>query len=413
MGSSNLLLWMILESFILGAFLYLLLRLRPWLGNTPLVVTLGTFQFIQVLLAISLYFEVLPGLLISPGSTLLFTGTILGVLLLYIVDDAIGARKLIYSLLLANILLSLITYAIGIHMTSEAAHHFIEIPREIFIQNPRIMIIGTITLFLDTILVIMVYEFFHRVRSLFLRMGMALSVVLIFDSLIFVTGSFFENQNYLNMLYSSIIGKLMMIPSAVLAVTMLHKIMSKPAKNDSQNISDVFNLLTYRQKYESAKNDSLIDSLTKLYNRRAFNLALDTWNEVNSFALMIIDVDDFKHVNDRLGHSEGDKVLKVISSAITSQLRGSDVGYRYGGEEFVVFMPFTTIADAVKIGEKIHRKLKSKSIESKQSRNHTTTLSIGIAAAPKDGMHGDEIFKYADQRLYSAKSNGKNQTVSS
>ena len=116
----NQLLWLLTESMILGAILYLLLRLRPWLGNTPLVLTVGSIQFLQVLLALSLYIEVLPGLWISPGSSILFTGTILSVLLVYIVDDAKGARRFIYSLLAANIILSLITFSASQHLLNDA-----------------------------------------------------------------------------------------------------------------------------------------------------------------------------------------------------------------------------------------------------------------------------------------------------
>lgn len=406
------LLWLLAESMALGAILYLLLRLRPWLGNTPLVVTVGSLQFLQVLLALSLYIEVLPGVWISPGSSIMFTATILSVLLVYIVDDAAGARRFIYSLLIANIIISLVAVSVSQHMLRDEARMLIDLPIETFKQNPKIMIIGTVTLFLDTILIIILYEFLTRLRNLFLRMTVALCGVLIFDSLIFITGSFYTSDNYFNILYSSILGKLIMVTPATMAVAVLHHFMKKAGNKGTENIGDIFNLLTYRQKYELAKIDSLVDPMTRLYNRRAFDKAYTGWIKIGTYAILMIDADDFKKVNDELGHATGDKVIKLIASAITSQLRGSDVAYRYGGEEFVVFLPYTTRSDAVGIGERIRVTLDQKLLQNPLSDGRKITLSIGVAVAPKDGKHSNEILKSADQRLYWAKNHGKNQIVS-
>ncbi len=407
------------ESFLLGACLYLLLRLRPWLGITPLVVTIGTLQFMQVVLAIGVYIEVFPGLYISPGSAVLFTGTILGVLLVYIVDDAQGARKLIYSLFLANVLLSFITLSVSVHMTGEDVRLFVDIPREIFLQHPRVMIVGTIALFLDTILVIVVYEFLARIPNLFVRIWIALSFVLIFDSVVFVTGSFIENKDYIHILVSSIIGKLLMVPTAAFAVALLDGIMKKPTENDSFSmiedescsIGDFFNLLTYRQKYELAKKDSMKDSLTGLHNRRALEMDIVEWNDLQSYSVLIIDADKFKSINDEFGHSTGDIVLRQISTVINSVLRGSDVAYRYGGEEFVVFLPNISTKDAVIIGERIRDSIELSFIQHPLPDNRAITVTMGVAAAPQDGKNGKEIIVCADQRLYQGKNQGRDRVV--
>ena len=409
----NQLLWLLTESMILGAILYLLLRLRPWLGNTPLVLTVGSIQFLQVLLALSLYIEVLPGLWISPGSSILFTGTILSVLLVYIVDDAKGARRFIYSLLAANIILSLITFSASQHLLNDATQLMINLPIETFQQNPRVLIVGTVTLFFDTILIIILYEYLTRIRSLFLRMTTALYGVLIFDSLMFITGSFYENENYMSMLYASIIGKLIMAPPATMAVAVLHHYLKNAGNKNTNNIGDFFSLLTYRQKYELAKNDSLVDPMTRLYNRRAFDKAFAGWTDIGTYAILMVDADNFKQVNDELGHDTGDRVIKLIAAAITTQLRGSDVAYRFGGEEFVVFLPYTKSADAIKIGNRIRQSLSKQISQKPLPDGRQVTLSIGVGVAPNDGKYGAEIIKQADQRLYWAKNNGKDQVAGS
>jgi len=354
---------------------------------------------------------VLPGLLVSPGSAVLFTGTILSVLLVYIVDDAKGARKFIYSLFLANVVLSIITLSVSTHLTGEDVRLFVDIPREIFIQHPRVMIVGTAALFLDTILVIIVYEFLARIPNLFIRIWFALSVVLIFDSVVFVTGSFFDNKDYFHILYSSIAGKLIMVPPAAFAVALLDGIMKRSFENESRSIVDFFNSLTYRQKYEMAIKDSMIDPLTRLYNRRGLDKDLENWNDIDSYAILMIDADKFKSVNDELGHSSGDAVLRIISSVITTLLRGSDVAYRYGGEEFVVFLPYTVNKDAVEVAERIRDAVKLSFKQKLLSDHRIITVSIGVAAAPHDGKTSHEIIDAADQRLYRAKNQGRDQVA--
>lgn len=408
---SNELMWMLFESFLLGSCLYLLLRLRPWLGNTPLVVTVGSLQFIQVVLALSFYVEVYPGLTISPGSAIFFTGTILSVLLVYIVDDAVGARRLIYSLLIANVLLSLITYSVSTHMASESATFLLEIPIELFTQHPRVMLTGSITLFLDTVLIIIVYEYFRSIKILFFRITLALIVVLIFDSLVFVTGSFYMNENYLNILISNVSGKMLMVLPATLAISILDRVTSKNVEKESLNISDFFNLLTYRHKYELAKQDSMIDPLTRLFNRRALERASINWVDIGTYAILMIDADDFKKINDELGHTAGDLVIRNISNTITNQLRGSDLAYRYGGEEFLVFLPYTNVDEAIKVASRISDDLKLSYTQNPLPNNAMVTLSIGIAVAPNDGLIFEDVVESADQRLFKAKRNGKNQIV--
>ncbi len=411
MNNTYQLIWMIVESFLLGACLYLLLRLRPWLGITPLFVFIGSLQFLQVVLAMSVYIEVLPGLLISPGSTVLFTGTILGVLLVYIDDDAEGARKFIYSLLIANVLLSLFTLTASFHMTGSDTRFLINIPREIFLQQPRIMILGTFALFLDTILIIVVYELLSRVSNLFIKVWFAISLVLVFDSVLFVTGSFFESKDYLQILVSTITGKLLMVPSAAFAVALLDSIMKRRTDNDSRRIRDFFNLLTYRQKYELAKIDSMIDPLSGLYNRRSLDKDIVNWINIQSFAILMIDADHFKSINDDLGHSTGDIVIRQLSNSINFVLRSNDIAYRYGGEEFLVFLPNTSSEEAVIVGSRIRDTIKSSFLKQPVSDNRAITVTIGVATAPEDGENANEIIDTADQRLLEGKKRGRNQIV--
>lgn len=411
MEINNLLLLMLLKSFLLGASLYLILRLRPWLGLMPLVITIGTFQFVQVILAMSVYIEIFPGLLVSPGSSILFTGTIISVLLVYIVDDADGARKFIYSLLIANIAISLISYSIYLYFLSSKTHFFVAIPSEVFLQNPRVMIVGTVALLIDTILIILVYEFLSRIPVFFLRLWLSISIILIIDSFLFITGTFIENENYLNLLSSNILGKLIMTPAPVLAISILDKIFKSSNSRESKNISDLFSLLTYKHKFELVKKEAMNDGLTGLKSRRTLDRDNIDWEKMDLYTILLIDVDKFKSINDIYGHQIGDIVLKEISTIIHSALRLNDAAYRYGGEEFIIFLPGVSLEDGTIIAKRIRNSVKQISIKELKSSNRSISVTIGVSSRPNDGMLSKELINVADQRMYYGKKHGRDQVI--
>jgi len=150
------------ESVIVSLLLLFLYWLRPILGFSGLYVALGSFQFMQVLLALSIYVEILPGVLVSPGSAVLFTASLYAVLLIYIKEDALGARRLIYGLALANITMSSLLILFSFHINHPLNSNSFNFPRELFLQSPRIWIVGTIALIIDTILLILVFEMLSR-----------------------------------------------------------------------------------------------------------------------------------------------------------------------------------------------------------------------------------------------------------
>lgn len=153
------------------------------------------------------------------------------------------------------------------------------------------------------------------------------------------------------------------------------------------------------------------DELTGLPNRRLFQeIMRQTLKEAKrnkeTCALLYMDIDEFKWVNDHLGHSIGDKLLKQFSKKVKLSLRESDVFARQGGDEFLILLPNTDENEAITIGARILDSLQ----ELWQIGEHsfTTTSSIGIAAYPKDGVSIDELIRNADRALYKAKENGRN-----
>ncbi len=157
------------------------------------------------------------------------------------------------------------------------------------------------------------------------------------------------------------------------------------------------------------------DPLTGLYNRRYFNDCLaHRMGESSRYgielSMMMVDLDDFKRVNDDYGHPMGDEVLLTASRIISAELRATDVAARYGGDEFIVLMPHSTGSHAVALSERIMQKFSDEMFHLLPGAN--VTLSAGIATLSENSHFSDEAFLHkVDQALYAAKDRGKNQVA--
>lgn len=156
-----------------------------------------------------------------------------------------------------------------------------------------------------------------------------------------------------------------------------------------------------------------IDFLTKAYTRQHFfHLAEEHAKQAQRYeqetALILFDVDRFKQINDEHGHTLGDKVLETLASLVHSELRSSDIFGRFGGDEFMILLPHTSVHSAFNVAEQL-RQLAAREIES--TMGISVSCSFGVAAVkPESGV--DEAFELADKQLLAAKRAGRNQTLS-
>lgn len=153
------------------------------------------------------------------------------------------------------------------------------------------------------------------------------------------------------------------------------------------------------------------DTLTGLFNRHAFMDAFsarlnESRQAANKLAIMFIDLDNFKTINDTLGHSAGDELLRIISRRLRSVLRGHDLIGRIGGDEFCLVTPISSIAEAKVIATRVLHKIQEPITISGHKAN--TTISIGISLFPYDGDGQDQLIKNADTALYQSKGSGRN-----
>lgn len=153
---------------------------------------------------------------------------------------------------------------------------------------------------------------------------------------------------------------------------------------------------------------SITDPLTGLLNRRYLEERLieeisRSQRHGYPMSFMMIDVDAFKSYNDNYGHTEGDKALQLVGQCLKATLRGADVAARFGGEEFSILLPQTTLKEAVTIAERIRQR-----VEKTNFPNRQVTISIGIAACSEELQTAPILVEAADKALYQAKENGRN-----
>lgn len=131
-------------------------------------------------------------------------------------------------------------------------------------------------------------------------------------------------------------------------------------------------------------------------------------------SLMMIDIDDFKKINDTYGHLSGDLVLKTLSKIIRNTLRNVDLPGRYGGEEFILILPETAKEKALIVAERLRKQVQDFTFKTMNGEPLTVTISVGLSEyADLDNRNNDlELIKIADSRLYKAKRTGKNKVVS-
>lgn len=166
--------------------------------------------------------------------------------------------------------------------------------------------------------------------------------------------------------------------------------------------------------YQKSISMAVTDGLTGLYNRHYLNAHLDNMvrqavaNNKN-LALMMMDMDHFKQVNDTHGHDAGDMVLKQLAQVIISAARSTDLAARFGGEEFVVLMPETDPQAALAAANRMRELVEKTPFPiNTAGKTISRTISIGVASLQSDGDSADGLLKRADEALYSAKHSGRN-----
>ncbi|WP_457678892.1 diguanylate cyclase [Thermovibrio sp.] len=166
------------------------------------------------------------------------------------------------------------------------------------------------------------------------------------------------------------------------------------------------------RKLEEAKKEASVDFLTQVANRASFDKVItdlinDYYNRNYPFALLMIDIDNFKKINDTYGHQAGDFVLRELAKLLKSQLRARDIIARYGGEEFAILLPGVNFSQAIRIAERL-RGAVEKHLFKYGDLVIPLTVSVGVALM-REGLDETSLVEKADKALYLAKRSGKNR----
>jgi diguanylate cyclase (GGDEF)-like protein len=404
------------DALLYFAALATLLRARVRIGLGAFFCALGVMHFLETYLASIFYISLPFGIVTSPGSTVLFTGKLMMLLLLYIREDAKVVRQPIYGLLFGNVLLFALAFVMRHHTLVPLApgraadFGFLD-------EMGALMVWGTAILFFDCILIILLYErsrawFGHHVLA---RLALSGALVLSFDQAAFFSGLHMVTGAGLSVLIGGWVAKMgaVALYSALAAFYLVYLERLIGRRRSAPRISDIFDTLTYRERYEDLLARTGSDVLTgaldrhslESYGRRAVAQAASAGRPL---ALLLIDIDHFKKFNDRFGHAAGDTMLKAIAGEIMAAARVADVTYRYGGEEFVVIADGIAGGDAFALGERIRARVAGATAVNSAGR---VTVSIGVATCPHDAADYDALFEAADRRLYQAKAAGRNRVV--
>lgn len=413
MSTVNLLL-LLIEAGVYFTTMVWFLHLRHRIGLGVFMTALGVMHFLETYLAAVFYIE-LPFGIISPGSSVLFSGKLLMILLLYVKEDAAVVRAPIYGLLAGNFLTVALGWILQYHDTVSV------VPGRVadlaFIDEMGwLMLWGTILLYLDSIAIILVYERLGRVlrRQTTLRFLIASAALLSFDQAGFYLALRYINGAPAEVFWGGWLAK--MLAAVVFSVLIgLYLRFSKvvPAPLPSRPLGDIFNDLTYRERYEDLLDRSGRDALTGTSDRSRLEvegprLLQETARRDQSLSLLIVDADHFKSVNDQFGHLTGDAVLKDIARCLRENLRSGDYLYRFGGEEFVMLCAGLDHAVACTRAEAIRAAVAERI---RTPAGSAVTVSIGVATSDSATPTFKKLLELADNRLYVAKSEGRNRII--
>ena len=400
-----------LEFTIVSVLLLWTYHLRSQLGLSAVIAVVASLQFLQTILAESLYWRFGQDYLLTPGSCIFFASNLAILLYAHARSGPRASRQILYGVLIANASVGLMSGLVGLHVRFVEPVRFVDVPPEVFTQNIATPVFGVLSLYFSQLLAIVVMEWLRARFARFpiiLSLTVALVVALSFDSVFFLTLTFWCSENFANLLASSLLSK---GAGGLLFGLVWGLFLQRKSTTAVDQSGAVIRFLLFRDELDELRQAAMTDELTGLYNRRKYDAFIDgiesQSSTPNCFALLVFDADNLKGVNDTLGHSDGDELLISIADTIADAVRGQDLAFRLGGDEFAVILRDCSRENAIRVAERItdfeftHPDLAD-----------DVTLSGGLALFPDETSDRDAIFELADRRLYRAKNSEDTQFVS-
>ena len=403
-----------------GGVVLALFHQRRRVGLGPLYLVLGSLQFAQFALAVSIRVQLAPGFSISPATAVLFPLTVVVVLLTYVEDDAEATRSLAYGIVICNLTLYAVTTMTGQHLRYPGHENVLGLAPDAVQQPGRIILASSLAIVADLIGAVVFFEALsRRVTSLFLRLWTTAALVMLLDSLLFTTLAFAPRRVFWGILASGLVAKIggATFYAALTAWYVKTFEQPQPTAGGTAGRGDVFAWLTYRQRYEEARTLMARDALTGLYNRGYFDEVAPRQlahadRARHQMSLVLVDIDRLKIANDRFGHEAGDDLVRAVAAEIHQMVRTSDTACRYGGDEFVVVLTTADESAARIFADRLAHNVQAATAAAEPRAPWApATVSIGLATYPADGTTLRDLLRKADGRLYESKRRGGGQVT--
>jgi diguanylate cyclase (GGDEF)-like protein len=387
----------------MGAF-----RTRHVFGMAPLFFTLGSLEGMKYFAFAQLQIS-LPWLgVVSPGSLVFYVGSLAVMLVVYAREGLMHARQLLWAMLYVMIVLAVITTLAYQTLLLPTAKQLMAFDPKILSMSAWWQIVGTVMSFIGGLFAIMLYNILGRFTlPVGVRIALSLAVVVAIDSIFFDVLARGINTLGTAAFYSNMAGKVIMaFVYGTFAWLYLRYVdsMDDSVRSNTGTTGKLFAALTYQTRIEALERELQRDALTGAFNRRLDQL------RGQPTALLYIDIDHFKKINDQYGHPMGDMILQQLVQLIQSLVRRGDSVIRVGGEEFVVIMPGTTKKEAREFADRMLQHLQSHPLL-QQPQTIQATATIGLAVSPQDADSARGLLKCADERLYQGKHAGRASVV--
>ena len=404
-------LFLALEFAVVSISLLTAYSLRSRMGLGPVVAVVASLQFTQALLSTSLYWPFGPDMVLTPGSCVLFAANLAIVVYAFARDGTIPARTILYGIMIANGVNFLVNLTIAAHIQYVEPVRLLDIPNELFDRGLVASLVGIALLYVDQILAILAFAWLRQHLSwmpTWLAMALVLAGVLAFDTVGYLVPLFWGSPKLGNMLVSGLIAKGL---GGLAFGLVWGAIASREGTRANEGLSGILNVLVFREDLTTLRRAAITDEMTNLYNRRSYRLVIERVVEASrvsgeEFSLLVVDADHFKQVNDRLGHSCGDRVIVAIAGALRGATRSDDFCFRLGGDEFALVLPSCNRLGAREVAARL-----SEFRFEDERLDHPVTLTVGAVTFPSDGETPEQLFEIADRRLYAGKELGRGRRV--
>lgn len=277
------------QTILVGALVLFLFNLRKKWGYGLLFASIGVFQFLQVFLSSTVYFRITENIFVTPGSAIFFTVSIFTVLIIYIKDDALETRKIIYALLITNIVMTLLLLSLRINLNASQIYNPLNVDSKLFTNNAWLLFVGTLTMALDSLLIIVLYEYISRfLSSLFLKIFITMIFVVAIDTIVFNLLGFANYDQVRKIFISGFVSKATTatIYSILFTIYLIYFEKSKIDKNVS-TLKDIFYTLSYKEKYEQTKKEKQeVETAVKISESR-----YKTLTKISPVGIFLTDAD--------------------------------------------------------------------------------------------------------------------------